>query len=189
MSHSHTEHGHRSAHEHVQRITDADESRSADMHTRTVKYTISMTVRLVCFIAAFFTHGPVQWVLLVGAVILPYFAVIIANAGGHKTDRHPSTAFFDPLADAASPHLPGGPARDGADREDDGAAGPGGPATGGEQGDGKHDDGQRDDGQQDDGDEPLILEGELYVPQEQADAPENPHRVPGEPQSSNGGRP
>lgn len=84
-----------------QRITDADEAHSADMHARTVKYTISMSVRLVCFIAAFFVHGWLQVVMLVLAVILPYFAVIVANAGGADLDKRSSSNYYDGGAPAA----------------------------------------------------------------------------------------
>ncbi|WP_417219288.1 DUF3099 domain-containing protein [Arthrobacter sp.] len=78
-----------------QRITSADESRSADMHSRTVKYTVSMSVRLACFIAAFFVHGWLQVVMLVLAVILPYFAVIVANASGTNLDKRSESNYYD----------------------------------------------------------------------------------------------
>lgn len=44
-----------------------------------VKYAAAMGVRMVCIVACFFTPG---WWLLVpalGAIVLPYFAVIAAN--------------------------------------------------------------------------------------------------------------
>lgn len=79
----------------VHSITDADEARSAEQHSRIVKYTVSMSVRLACFIGAFFTHGPLQWALLAGAVVLPYFAVIIANGGADRTKKVHSNALLD----------------------------------------------------------------------------------------------
>lgn len=96
---------------HPQRITDADEARSADMHSRTVKYTISMSVRLACFIAAFFVHGWLQVVMLVLAVILPYFAVIVANASGADLDKRTASNYYDGGAPAAL--APGGTDRPG----------------------------------------------------------------------------
>ena len=40
-----------------------------------------MMIRTACFIGAIITPSPYRWFLLVGAVTLPYIAVIIANAG------------------------------------------------------------------------------------------------------------
>ncbi len=44
-----------------------------------VKYTVAMSIRMVCFILFFFVHG--WWLLLVGvaAVVLPYLGVVAAN--------------------------------------------------------------------------------------------------------------
>ncbi|GAA3689387.1 hypothetical protein GCM10023081_28560 [Arthrobacter ginkgonis] len=93
----------------VHSITDADEARSAEQHSRIVKYTVSMSVRLACFIAAFFTSGWVQWTLLAGAVVLPYFAVIIANGGADRSKKVHSDALLD-----APPRWALGPAPAGA---------------------------------------------------------------------------
>lgn len=78
----------------VHRITEAHEAHAVDQSSRIRKYTISMTIRVLCFIAAFFTSGPLQWALLVGAVILPYIAVVIANRGADVTKREPPAEFF-----------------------------------------------------------------------------------------------
>lgn len=71
----------------VHRITDADESRSSDMHSRMVKYTISMSVRMAFFIAAFFFDGWLRWALFAGAAVLPYVAVVLANGGVDHSKR------------------------------------------------------------------------------------------------------
>ena len=99
---------------HPQRITDADESRSADMRSRTIKYTVSMSVRLACFIAAFFVHGWLQVVMLVLAVVLPYFAVILANASGTNLDKRSAGNYYDAEPPSA---LPSGPAPGAAGQE------------------------------------------------------------------------
>jgi hypothetical protein len=39
--------------------------------------------------------GPLRWVLLFGAVFLPYFAVIIANAGRERGSWGGNGAFVD----------------------------------------------------------------------------------------------
>lgn len=68
-------------------ITSAAESHSAELAGRQRRYLISMGIRTACFIGFIAVPGPARWVLLVGAVFLPYVAVILANAGV----RRPST--------------------------------------------------------------------------------------------------
>ena len=69
------------------RITTAQMSSSEDMASRQRRYLISMSLRTVCFIAAV-AVGPgwLRWVLVAGAVFLPFFAVVMANAGNQKND-------------------------------------------------------------------------------------------------------
>ncbi len=50
-----------------------------------IRYAISMTVRVVCFILAVVMQNWLTWVFLALAVVLPYIAVTLANAG---TDRY-----------------------------------------------------------------------------------------------------
>jgi hypothetical protein len=45
-----------------------------------VKYLIAMTVRVICIVAAIFVDGWLMWLCFAGAIFLPYFAVVIANA-------------------------------------------------------------------------------------------------------------
>ena len=40
-----------------------------------------MIIRTACFIGAVLTPSPYRWFLIAGAVLLPYIAVVIANAG------------------------------------------------------------------------------------------------------------
>ena len=47
-----------------------------------IKYTVAMSVRMVCIVLGVFTQGWLMWVFFALAVFLPYFAVIIANAQG-----------------------------------------------------------------------------------------------------------
>ena len=53
-----------------------------ERRTRVVKYAVTMTIRMVCLILMLFVQG--WWLLVVGigAVFLPYVAVVLANAGG-----------------------------------------------------------------------------------------------------------
>lgn len=48
-----------------------------------IKYSVAMGIRIVCIILMLFVQG---WWLLVfgaGAILLPYFAVVIANVGSN----------------------------------------------------------------------------------------------------------
>jgi hypothetical protein len=65
----------------VYRVTVARRPHSDDQHSRVVKYLVSMSIRMVCLGAALFTPAPWLWLFVAGAVVLPYVAVVIANAG------------------------------------------------------------------------------------------------------------
>lgn len=73
----------------VHRITSAPRSHADDQHARFVKYTISMSVRMVCLVLALVVTGPLMWVFIAGAVILPYVAVVIANASREQAQPPP----------------------------------------------------------------------------------------------------
>jgi hypothetical protein len=71
-------------------ITTAPEAHSSELGSREKRYAISMAVRTICFVLAVIVSGPLRWVLLAGAVFLPYAAVIIANAGVRRKGEGPS---------------------------------------------------------------------------------------------------
>lgn len=62
-------------------ITSAPRALSSDQASRQKRYFISMMVRTACFILTVILPSPYRWIALFGAVVLPYFAVVIANAG------------------------------------------------------------------------------------------------------------
>jgi hypothetical protein len=66
-------------------ITSAKYAHSDEIPGRMKKYLISMGVRTICFIGAVLTPPPYRWFLIAGAVLLPYFAVVIANAGQEQS--------------------------------------------------------------------------------------------------------
>lgn len=77
-------------------ITNAPRALSSDQAARQKRYFISMMVRTACFILAVILPSPYRWFALFGAVVLPYFAVVIANAGretitpgAHIRDENP----------------------------------------------------------------------------------------------------
>jgi hypothetical protein len=62
-------------------ITDAQRGLSVEQVGRTRRYLVSMGIRTACVVGAIFVPGWPRWVLIAGAVVLPYLAVVIANAG------------------------------------------------------------------------------------------------------------
>lgn len=70
-----------------------------------VKYAIAMGIRLVCFGLLFVVDGWWKIVPIVGAVFIPWFAVIIAN-GGSDTSVPEENAL---LAHAPQPELEAAP--------------------------------------------------------------------------------
>jgi hypothetical protein len=70
------------------RITTAATSPQADISARQRRYVISMSIRTLCFLGAVFVGpGWLRWVLVAGAVLLPYVAVVMANAVGTKSEE------------------------------------------------------------------------------------------------------
>lgn len=65
----------------VHTITGAQRSLSTEQSGRTRRYLISMAVRTACVIAAIVVPGWPKWIFIAGAVVLPYLAVVVANAG------------------------------------------------------------------------------------------------------------
>jgi hypothetical protein len=76
----------RAAHEGAIRITTASTSRHDEIAARQRRYVLSMSLRTVCFIGAVLTEGWIRWVLVAGAVVLPYVAVVMANARSTRSD-------------------------------------------------------------------------------------------------------
>ncbi|RJN31220.1 DUF3099 domain-containing protein [Nesterenkonia natronophila] len=72
----------------VHSITDAPLKHSVEQRARMVRYTVAMSIRIVCFILAAVVGVAWQswWSIafVVAAVVLPYIAVVDANAGGDR---------------------------------------------------------------------------------------------------------
>jgi len=69
------------------RITTANASRQEDIAARQKRYLLAMGFRTVCFLlAVVIPNGWVRVVLVVAALVLPYVAVVMANAGRTKSD-------------------------------------------------------------------------------------------------------
>ncbi|WP_370893054.1 DUF3099 domain-containing protein [Janibacter sp. GXQ6167] len=64
----------------IQSITTAPVTAAAERAVRTRNYLISMAIRTICFISAVIADGWLRWVCVAAAVVLPYVAVVVANA-------------------------------------------------------------------------------------------------------------
>ena len=70
-------------------ITGAPRAHSDDLDKRISRYLTSMAIRTVCVILVVVVDSPVRWVFAVGAVVLPYVAVVMANARGDRREPPP----------------------------------------------------------------------------------------------------
>ncbi|TDW28551.1 DUF3099 domain-containing protein [Cryobacterium psychrophilum] len=62
-----------------QSITSLPLSPEAERRSRMIKYTVAMGIRMVCIVLMLFVHGWWLLVCAIGAIALPYFAVVMAN--------------------------------------------------------------------------------------------------------------
>jgi hypothetical protein len=108
----------------VHSITAAAQSHSADMDARIKRYLISMAIRTVCVILVLVIDSPIRWLFAALAIVLPYIAVVMANAaGGRRRAAVPAVPMIRmPLA-PSGPLAPGGPGGP------DAQGGPGAPAA------------------------------------------------------------
>lgn len=67
-----------------QSITSLPRSPEDDRRARMLRYSITMGIRLLCIFACFLTPG--YWLIIpaVGAVVLPYIAVVLANVSDSR---------------------------------------------------------------------------------------------------------
>ncbi len=91
------------------RITSARRGLGEEQAERTRRYLISMAIRTGCFIGAVVASGWLRWVLVACAIMLPYLAVVFANAGRERTEPAPPELYLRP--DRTSLEGPQEPAR------------------------------------------------------------------------------
>ncbi|WP_298460135.1 DUF3099 domain-containing protein [uncultured Cellulomonas sp.] len=104
----------------VHTITSAAVPLGDDIDRRARRYLFQMGLRTLCFLGAVLTFGRVpSWAsiaMIVGAVVLPYIAVVLANAGRERPERPEEVLHQRQLAAAAGAGTPwpssaaGGPA-------------------------------------------------------------------------------
>jgi hypothetical protein len=113
----------------AQVVTEARRSLSDDIAFRQRRYLIMMGVRVACFVLAFVLFvnhaGWLTAIPAVGAIIIPYFAVIFANGGREPNGGRGFQAYEPNLPERFTPPPPGpGQVPDGQAR-DTGTAGNG----------------------------------------------------------------
>jgi hypothetical protein len=83
-------------------ITTAPESHATDLGRRRRKYIISMSIRLICVVLLFLV--PKGWwsiLIAIGAVVIPYVAVVDANAGAEMVSQGGMANYSDAALPAA----------------------------------------------------------------------------------------
>lgn len=87
----------------VHSITDAATAHSEEMRQRMIKYAVAMGIRMVCLILIFVVDGWFKVIPVIGAVFLPWVAVIIAN-GSDKAEIHSDSLLdYVPLGELSAP--------------------------------------------------------------------------------------
>jgi hypothetical protein len=91
-------------------ITSAPTSHSDDLDKRISRYLTSMAIRTVCVVLVVVIDSPVRWVFAVGALVLPYVAVVMANVHGERHAPPPPVSPHTPrgsITDSPSGDAPG----------------------------------------------------------------------------------
>jgi predicted tellurium resistance membrane protein TerC len=79
-------------------VTSISEAPDKERRRRMFIYTLSMLTRFACVALVVFTTGIWQWVFIIGAVFLPYFAVVVANNVGGEIKETDQAKRIEPLA-------------------------------------------------------------------------------------------
>jgi hypothetical protein len=93
----------------VHSITDAAAAHSEEMRQRMIKYAVAMGIRMVCLILIFVVDGWFRILPVLGAVFLPWIAVVIAN-GSDKAEIHSESLLdYVPMGELDAPRAASGP--------------------------------------------------------------------------------
>jgi hypothetical protein len=75
-------------------VTTAPKSPKQELHDRQRRYLLTMGIRVVCFVLAIvFVQVGLRWeaaIAVAGSLVLPWVAVIAANAGPKRTVERPA---------------------------------------------------------------------------------------------------
>ena len=86
----------------VQSATSVGANPEHERKARMIKYTVAMTVRVVCLILGMVVQGWLMWVFFAAAILLPYIAVVIANDVRHEHENRAETVQAPTLKIAAA---------------------------------------------------------------------------------------
>jgi hypothetical protein len=89
-----------------QSITTLPPSPEAERRSRMIKYTIAMSIRVLCIFAMLFAQGWWLAVFAAGAVFLPYVAVVLANVSTTRTTEVLRPGSIVPLGAPPAPETP-----------------------------------------------------------------------------------
>src|SRR5690349_3779894 len=71
----------------AQSVTSIPRSPEEERRSRMTKYLVTMSIRIVCLVLMLFVHGWWLAVCAAGAILLPYFAVVLGNVGTSWVSR------------------------------------------------------------------------------------------------------
>src|SRR5215813_1824058 len=88
-------------------VTEAQRSKTEDISYRERRYLIMMAIRVVCFVVAVIVFaqggGWLTAIPAVGAIVIPYFAVVFANGGREPNSTKGFRAYEPNLPDVYRP--------------------------------------------------------------------------------------
>lgn len=92
----------------VPAVTSLPQSPKDEADHRVRRYALTMTIRIVCFALMMFVqpYGWYTWVFALAAALLPYIAVVFANAGSDSTETTAESPVQQLEAPAPAPALP-----------------------------------------------------------------------------------
>jgi hypothetical protein len=92
----------------VPAVTSLPQSPRDEADHRVRRYALTMTIRIVCFALMMFVqpYGWYTWVFALAAAVLPYIAVVFANAGSDSTETTAESPVQQLEAPAPAPTLP-----------------------------------------------------------------------------------
>lgn len=87
----------------VPAVTSLPQSPQAEADHRVRRYALTMTIRIACFALMMIVqpYGWYTWVFAAAAAVLPYIAVVFANAGSDSTE----TTAESPLQELEAPSV------------------------------------------------------------------------------------
>lgn len=92
-------------------VTSLPQAPQDEAGRRVRRYALTMGIRMVCFLAMALIQ-PTGWhtlVLAIAAAVLPYIAVVFANAGSDSIETQPESPLQEIISSSESPPPPASP--------------------------------------------------------------------------------